>query len=134
MSSKCSMSCSSMPSRNMLHVSRCWTRNQGRLYSYSSSITILNRPWWKSIYGEPFQLWGSSMTLSNIHMDCFSMRKSSDTVAASWSPGSATGLWRVCRRGVNRPSFDGLTNQNKSIWSKIFAILPARHKDMRPTI
>jgi hypothetical protein len=74
------------------------------------------------------------MTLPRIRTDCFSIRKSSTKVAASWTSGSATGLWRACRRRVNGPNLDGLTNQNKSIWSKILAILPARNKDMRPTI
>jgi hypothetical protein len=60
--------------------------------------------------------------------------KSSDRVPASWSSGSATHLWRVCRHDVNRPSLGGLTNQNKLICSKIPAILPASNKDMRPTI
>jgi hypothetical protein len=62
------------------------------------------------------------------------IRKSSDKVAASWSSGSATRLERACRRGINEPSLNGLTNQNKSIWSKILAVLPARNEDVRPTI
>jgi hypothetical protein len=30
-------------------------------------------------------------------------------------PWSATCIWRACRRGVNEPNLDGLTNQNKLI-------------------
>jgi hypothetical protein len=47
---------------------------------------------------------------------------------------SARCHWRVCRRDVENRNLDGSISQNKSIWSKYFAILPVRNEDMQPTI
>jgi hypothetical protein len=54
-------------------------------------------------------------------------------VAASWNSGRVTRPWRVYRRGVNKPSLDGLTNLNKSVWFKKFAISSTGNEDMQST-
>jgi hypothetical protein len=80
-----------------------------------------------------FQPLGSLMTLPKIRIHCFSTRKSSDKVAGSWNSRCVTRPWRVCRRGVNTPSLDVLTNPSKWMWSKKFVVLLTRNKDMQPT-
>jgi hypothetical protein len=115
----------------MLRVSRRSTRNHRRLHFSSKSITTSNKRWWKSTYDETLQLLGSLMSLTKFRTNCFSMRKSSNKMAASWSSESAICHSRVCRNdGVNR-NLDELKIRNKSIWSKYFAVLTARNKDMR---
>jgi hypothetical protein len=47
-----------------------------------------------------------------------------------WAPDIP---WRVCRRGVDSPSLNGLTNLIKSVWSKKLAIASTGNEDMQPT-
>jgi hypothetical protein len=95
------------------------------------SITTSNRLWLKLTYRKPLYPLASLMTSSKRRMDCSSMRKSSDKVAASWSFGSAIHLWKVSWDDGESQNLNGLTNQNKLIWPKFFVILTARNKDMK---
>jgi hypothetical protein len=78
-------------------ISRHWPRSDEPLHSCSRSITISNRLWLKSTYGESLQLVASFMISGKRRMDCSSTMKSSDTIATLCSSVSTIHPSRVCR-------------------------------------
>jgi hypothetical protein len=81
--------------KNKVLVSRNMRRSNHPPHSYSSSIITSNRRWWKSISGALLQPSGLLMTLSKIRMDCSSIRKSSDKIAASRLRGALRAQYAI---------------------------------------